>query len=152
AWAKSLNVYKRSRWPDWFSDHPRPSSFSRACARSAGTGGTPPRQGIHLLSARLMAPPPGMKNQHCISILSRTGILKGLREEGQGGGSRWLGGYSVSSTAPPERATSSILIFSGLNLAVAVAIRSKASSNERGAASFGRNRIGFTRATTKLLR
>src|SRR6185295_4215831 len=56
--AKSLNVYKRSRWPTWFSDHPRPSSFRRACARSDGTGGTPPRQGIHLLSARLMAPPP----------------------------------------------------------------------------------------------
>src|SRR6185436_1733434 len=52
ACAKSLKVYSRSRWPSWLKDHPRPSSFNNACARSLGRGGTPPRQGIHLLSAR----------------------------------------------------------------------------------------------------
>lgn len=57
-----------------------------------------------------------------------------------------------SSGAPPLRARSSVLIFAGLNFSTAFAIRSSASSNGRGAASFGRNRMGLIRATTKLFR
>ena len=58
-------------------------------------------------------------------------------------------GQVIAGLAPREAVADAELVDAH---AVAVAILSNASSNERGAASLGLNRIGFTRATTKLLR
>ena len=71
-----LEGIQRSRWPCAFKDQPRPSSLSNACTRSAGSGGTPPRQGIHLLSARPIAA--SLVNRHWL-------LYEGALREKQGG-------------------------------------------------------------------
>ena len=60
--------------------------------------------------------------------------------------------FGVFSTTPLVRARSSTLILSILNFASAVCMRVITSSNPKGSASLGRNRIGLMRATTKLFR
>src|SRR6478735_7385186 len=52
--AKFENGYVRSRCPAGFSAQPFSSCSSSSATRAGGSGGTPPRQGTHRLSASAM--------------------------------------------------------------------------------------------------